>query len=285
MESTVSPNEETTRAWNGPLFDRFVQFREVVIGGLGAHGEAALSRHSPRPGDRVVDIGCGFGDTTQQIAGIVGPDGAAVGVDVAERFIEAARAEAAGLAKVRFAVMDVETTPFDEKFDFAFSRMGTMFFANPVAALRNIREALEPGGRLCMSVWRQKADNDWLHRGELIVKGFVDKPDDSDEPTCGPGPFSMANADTVSGQLVAAGFRDVELHRVDIPILMGRDLDEAIALITAIGPGGEVLRLLGDRADGVRPAIEAALREGLAPFVSDAGVYGPASTWTVAATA
>ena len=91
----------------------------------------------------------------------------------------------------------------------AFSRMGTMFFANPVAALRNVREALLPAGRLAMVVWRSKIENDWVYRAQAITERFVTKPDEYDEPTCGPGPFSMANADTTSGILLSAGFKEV----------------------------------------------------------------------------
>src|ERR671918_2020481 len=113
------PNAEAIRAWDGPLFDRFVRFREVVTTGLGAHGEAALRLVPPQPGQRVLDIGCGFGDTTQRIAGIVGPEGEAVGVDAAARFIEAARADAdeVGASNARFLVADVQTDEFAETFD------------------------------------------------------------------------------------------------------------------------------------------------------------------------
>ena len=85
-------NEETTEAWNGVLFDRFVAFRDIVTTGLGAHGERALATYPPRPGDRVLDLGCGFGDTAQRIAELVGPEGEVVGIDVSARFIETARA-------------------------------------------------------------------------------------------------------------------------------------------------------------------------------------------------
>ncbi len=108
-----------------------------------------------------------------------------------------------------FEVADVEATAFPAEYDLAFSRMGTMFFANPVAALRHVRGALVPGGRLCMVVWRQKAENDWMYRVEQAVERFVEEDEDSDEPTCGPGPFSMANADTTSGILKAAGFEQI----------------------------------------------------------------------------
>src|SRR3954451_17706956 len=243
-------NAEAIAAWDGALYDRFVAFRHIVTAGLGEHGEEALRLYPPPPGERVLDIGCGFGDTTQRIAGLVGPEGEAVGVDAAENFIEAGgrEAEQAGVGNARFAVADVETTRFEERFDLAFSRMGTMFFANPVWALRNVREALVPGGRLAMVVWRRRIDNDWLYRAQTIVEGIVERPEEYDEPTCGPGPFSMADADTTSEVLLSAGFVDVTLHRCDIPILIGNDIDEALDLVMSLGPAGEILRLAGDRA-------------------------------------
>ena len=84
-----------------------------------------------------------------------------------------------------------------------------MFFANPVAALRNVRGALRPGGTLCAVVWRRKLDNAWVHRAEQVVEQYLEHPEETDEPTCGPGPFSMANADTFTEQLKIAGFEPI----------------------------------------------------------------------------
>src|SRR5687767_13746827 len=118
-------NAEAIEAWYGPLYDRFVKFRHIVTTGLGAHGDEALRRSPPQTGMRVLDVGCGFGDTTQQIAALVGPEGEAVGVDAAPRFIETAEAETAqaGVANARFLVADVETTSLAEHgpFDMALS--------------------------------------------------------------------------------------------------------------------------------------------------------------------
>jgi ubiquinone/menaquinone biosynthesis C-methylase UbiE len=287
-QRVAADNEEALEAWNGPLFDRFARFRDTITTGLATHGAEALRTDAPAVGARVLDIGCGFGDESQRIATIVGPQGSVLGVDVAERFIATARAEAeaAGRQNVAFEVADVQVCDFGRRFDYAFSRFGTMFFANPVAAMRNVHNALEPGGRLCILVWRRKLDNDWMYRAELIVKGFLERPEHSEEPTCGPGPFSMADADVVSDVLGFAGFDEIALRRFDSPMLGGRDLDEAIELVMALGPGGEVLRMLGDRADHARPQIESSLREGLAEFVrADGRVYGPSSTWVVTARA
>jgi SAM-dependent methyltransferase len=287
MGAPAAENREATEAWSGPLFECFVQYRDLVAGGLGAHGEAALAAHPPRPGDRVVDLGCGFGDTTQRLAELVGPEGDALGIDVSEPFIKVAREEAgeASAANVRFAVGDVQVTKFEESFDYAFSRMGIMFFANPVQALRNVCQALTPGGRLCAVVWRRKLDNEWVRRAELVVDQYLDHPEETDQPTCGPGPFSMANADTVSEQLKIAGFEQIELRRSDLPLKIGNDLDHAVEFNMALGPAGEVLRLWEDRIDEIRPKIAAELRDALADLDGPDGVYAPASTWIISASA
>jgi ubiquinone/menaquinone biosynthesis C-methylase UbiE len=287
-EQQMSANDEAIRAWDGPLYDRFVRFRETVTTGLGSHGEEALRLHPPMPGQRVLDVGCGFGDTTQRIAGLVGASGEAVGVDAAPRFIEDAIRETgeAGIANARFLVCDVqESLGAEQGFDTAFSRFGTMFFASPVAAMRNVRRALVPDGRLLMVVWRRRIDNDWLYRAQTIVEGIVARPEEYDEPTCGPGPFSMADADTTSEILKLAGFSDIAFQRCDIPITIGADLDEALELVMALGPAGEILRLAGDRAVHLHGQVEAALREGLAEFAADGELLAPASTWIVTARA
>jgi SAM-dependent methyltransferase len=268
-------NAEAIQAWDGPLFDRFVKFRHIVSTGLGAHGDEALRLHPPQEGRRVLDIGCGFGDTTQQIAARVGPSGEAAGVDAAQNFIEAATQEA-----------DVQTDPLGGPYDMAFSRMGTMFFISPVAALRNVRQSLVPGGELCMVVWRRREDNLWLYRAQQIVEQIVQRPEEHEEPTCGPGPFSMANADTVTDILLHAGWENISLRRCDIEILGGNDMDEAVDLVMSLGPAGEILRLQGDRAAHLVPDVEAALREGIAEFQrEDGSIWAMASTWIVTATA
>ncbi len=287
MEQVAATNREAAEAWSGPLFDTFVRFRDLATAGLGAHGDKAMKAHPPNRGDRVLDVGCGFGDTTQLLAAQVGPEGEAVGVDVSEPFVAAAReeAEAAGVENLRFLSGDVQVMDLGEGFDYAFSRMGIMFFANPVQALRNVREALAPGGRFCAVVWRRKEDNEWVSHAERVVEEYLEHPEATDEPTCGPGPFSMANADTVSEQLKIAGFEEISLRRCDLPLKIGNDLDHAVEFNMSLGPAGEVLRLWEDRIDEIRPKIAADLREALAGFAGPDGVFAPASTWIIGATA
>ena len=285
METVAEANEEAVEAWSGVLFDRWAKHRDVLAISIRPFSDAAYELCRPQPGERVLDVGCGLGETTLALAEMVGPDGAVVGVDAGERFTEAAAAEAAeaDAGNVGYITADVQVGELGGPYDLAFSRFGTMFFANPVAALRNVRSSLRPGGRLCMVVWRNKLSNEWLHRGELVVDQYLERPEETDEPTCGPGPFSMANADTVSDQVTAAGFADVALHRCDIDYLMGDDLDKAIEVVMAIGPAGELIRLAGAEAEKIRPKLESELRDAYADLARDDGVWAHASVWIVTA--
>jgi SAM-dependent methyltransferase len=277
-------NVEATAAWDGPLFDIWLKYRGLIEASLGPHGEAAFALHPPPAEARCLDIGCGLGDTTFRLAELAGPEGRSHGVDVAPRMIEVAQQdlERDGAANVTFAVADVESDDLGGTYDYAFGRCGTQFFANPVAAFRNVRKHLAPGGLLNIVVWRRKLDNDWLHKAEQVVDKYLEHPDETDEPTCGPGPFAMANADTVSDMVKFGGYEDIRLARCDLPYKMGSDLDEAVAFNMAIGPAAEVLRLWGDRVAEIRPTIEAALYEALDEFVTEDGsVVGPSSTWIV----
>ncbi|MES1246489.1 MAG: class I SAM-dependent methyltransferase [Actinomycetota bacterium] len=282
MADVAAENLESQEAWDGVLFDRFVQFRDLMLPGLAAHGKTAVLHRPPRRGDRVLDIGCGFGDESSRLAELVGPTGSVLGVDIAPRFIAAAQAAYAS-ENVRFETHDVQTTRFEERFDYAFSRFGIMFFANPVAALRNIREALAPDGRFVGVVWRRREDNPWLYVAETTVKPLVPVVDETDEPRCGPGPFFMADTDTTSTIFRNAGFEDISFLRVDHPLRIGRDLDEAVAANFALGPAAEAVRLAGDAASDLRPHLEELLREALRPYESRDGVVLASSTWVISA--
>ncbi len=287
-ETAIAPaNEEATEAWSGVLFDVYVEYRGLIVDGPAAHGELAMRVRPPAPGERVLDIGCGFGDTTRQLAALVGAEGSALGIDVAEPFIEASIKEAdeAGVENAEFLVGDAQVMSLPGPFDYVFSRIGTMFFANPVQAFRNVRDAMAPGGRLCAVVWRRKLDNDWLHRAEQVVDKYLDEPEETDVATCGPGPFSMANADTVSEQLGIAGFEEISFQRCDLPIKIGDDLEHAIRFNMAIGPAAELIRLNPETADELRQVLAEELREALSEFQGPDGVWAPASTWIIGARA
>jgi len=283
----MASNDVVVQAWNTVLYDKFVRFKHLLVAGLAGHSDEVLRRSLYPDGARVLDVGCGFGDSTLRIARAVGPRGAAFGVDCAENFVRTAAREAAeaGVPNAHFFTADVQTDDLRGPYDGAFSRFGTMFFMMPGVALRNIRAALKPGGVLTQIVWRKREDNPWLHDAELKVREIVPvvSHEETDQVHCGPGPFSMAGPDMVSSMLMSAGFSGVNFERFDTDICIGRDLDDAIEFATALGPAGEIIRLAGAEGERLRPAVVSALRQTLARYVRQDGVWAPSSTWFVSA--
>lgn len=281
----TSDNDTAIEAWNTILFEKFCRFRHLLTTGLSVHSDEALRRRPFLPGAKVLDVGCGFGDTTRLIAERVGPSGSAVGVDCAANFIELAATEARELGPPNsaFLTADVQVDDLGGPYDAAFSRFGTMFFNLPGAALRNIRRSLRPGAPFTMIVWRKREDNLWLHDAERRVREIVPvvSHEETDQAHCGPGPFSMSGPDLVSDLMQAAGFTEVTFERFDADICIGRDLDEALDFAMAIGPAGEIIRLAGDEGERRKPQVTSALRETLAVYQRGDGIEAPSSTWFV----
>jgi ubiquinone/menaquinone biosynthesis C-methylase UbiE len=284
---TVAPgNEEAVRAWDTVLYERWKQNRKVFVGALDEVTGELFERYPPPRGGRCIDVGCGFGETTQAMAEMVGPEGFVLGTDSSPRFIEDARREAAeaGFENVGFEVADAQSAAWEPVHDYAFSRMGTQFFVAPVPAMRAIRGALKPGGGMRKICWRRKEESQFWAETEQVVMRFLSRPEEYDADTCGPGPFSLGNPDTCRGILEAAGFADVELHRRDFDYFMGKDMDEAVDALLAIGPGAELIRLNGEHGESLRPQIAEALADHYAAWQRDDGsVVGRGSVWIVAA--
>ena len=171
------------------------------------------------------------------------------------------RSRAQRIGNARFKVDDVQTAHLGERFNLAFSQFGTMFFANPFAALRNVRRSLAPGGKLVMVAWRSKAENEWLYRAQTITERFLARPQEYDAPTCGPGPFSMADADTTSGMLTAAGFDHISPGDVTCQSRSARTSATQSSFAMSLGPAGEILRLAGERVTHRHGPIAEALHQ------------------------
>ncbi len=284
MPQAVETENEFVDFWNEVLVPKFVRFKHVLVGGLTHHSEKVFPGLQVREGDQVVDVGCGFGDTAIQLADRVGPSGFVTGMDCCEAFLAYGRedARAKGIEHIRFIDADVQTYPFEPEHDFCFSRFGTQFFENPVAALRNMRTSLKPGGIMTMIVWRTIDDNPWLGLPKQIVLDFLPPPGD-DARTCGPGPFSMADPDTVTRQLEIAGYDGIEFERIDAPLQVGNNPDDALEFQLALGPAGEVYREAGEEAERQHDEIAAALKTELSKYETPEGIVMQSSSWKISA--
>lgn len=284
MTTPAQPANDFVAFWNDVLVEKFERFRNILMGGLSYHSEVPLAKLDLAPGSKVLDVGCGWGDTAIRLAKMTGPTGEVIGLDCCGAFLEKGRqdAAAAGLGNIRFVEADVETHPFAPEYDLCFSRFGMMFFANPVAAMRNVRKALKPGGRLVFITWRVIEDNPWLGIPKKVALNFLPLPDETAQ-TCGPGPFSMASTTLVSAQLKAAGFSDVSFERSDGPVMVGATVEQAMQFQLALGPAGEIVREAGEEAARRKAEIEDALRTSLARYEQDGRVIMQSSSWTITA--
>ncbi|MFT5895569.1 MAG: ubiquinone/menaquinone biosynthesis C-methylase UbiE [bacterium] len=281
-------NEVVIEAWNTVLFEKFSRFKYLFIEGYASISEEALKRHQHQDGSHVLDVGCGFGDCTIEIARSVGEHGVATGVDCAKNFIAECiqTASEEGVENTRFLVVDVEADDLGGPYDEAFARFGTMFFNLPGLAMKNIRLSLKPGGKFTQVVWRKREDNPWLHAAQLCVEKIVPviSHDDTDAVHCGPGPFSMAGPDMVSDMLQVVGFENVQFERFDSDICIGRNIDEAIQFALEIGPAGEIIRLAGEEGERLKPEVIVGLRDVIGDFEREDGTFwAPSSAWFVTA--
>ena len=272
-------NTDAFRAWNGPDGDFWAEEEHRFDHSLHHYRRALLDAADIRPGDHVLDIGCGNGETTRGAATLA-RHGRVLGVDLSARMLEQARRRATeeGLSNVDLLQADAQIHPFPpERLDLAISRTGTMFFGDPVAAFANIRRALRPGGRLVLLVWQGIDRNDWIRELREALAAGRDLPD---PPPDAPGPFCFADPERGRAVLTAAGFDDVVFTGVEEPMWFGATAEDAFDFLSRQGPARFLLRDLDPEA---RERALAALRASVDAHVGDEGVVYPSAAWVVSA--
>jgi SAM-dependent methyltransferase len=283
MDSNRRPDSDAVvdgeGAWAPAASGAERQYRVDYDAELQRHNEVLRRAHGIRPGDHVLDIGCGAGQTTRDAARLAG-DGSAMGVDVSAPMIARARqlTEAAGLHNACFEQADAATHHFaPASFDVAISRFGTMFFADPVAAFTNIGLALRPKGRLVMMVWREHDRNEWSVAIQRAVAACTDLPA---APVEDPVPFSLADPAGTGRILDAAGFVEASFTDVHEPVYYGRDVAAALGWIRGFRSVSDVLQRL-DHAS--TECVLDRLRRTLAEHLSGRGVWFDSRAWIVSA--
>jgi len=286
MSEIADDNLGFVECWNEILTPKWIRFRHLLSGNGKIHSDIAYADFDIGEGDKVLDIGCGFGETALEIGNLVGPTGEVIGIDCTDAFLEIANEErdTARADNVRFEVGDVQVCDLPESyFDVVYSRFGVMFFQSAVRALRNANRALKPGGKVCLIVWRTLADNPCWGAAKEVALRHLPPPGDN-ASTCGPGPFSMASEETDRAMLEAAGFPEVDVFkRIDADVCIGLDLEEAIDYQILVGPSGEIVREAGEEGQRKLPQIRRELHDLMEPYLQAEGVFMPSSTWAIMA--
>ena len=279
VSDVPSSNDAQIDYWNATAGETWVERQAQLDRQLAVLGLEAQRILAPAAAERLVDIGCGCGDTTLQLASRVGSAGAVLGVDVSAPMLEVARRRPVpeGAARPDFREADAQTADLGQAaFDAAFSRFGVMFFADPTAAFANIRAALKPRGRLAFVCWRAFAENPWM-REPMAAAAPLLPPMPPVDPTA-PGPFAFADDGRVRGILAGAGFADIAIQPFDARI-GGASAEETVKLTLRVGPLGRILAEIPHMTNAVVEAV----REAIAPYDTAGGVFMPAAAWIVSA--
>jgi len=269
---------EQAAYWNGPGGQGWLAAYARIERGFAEFAKVLLVVANARPGEHIIDVGCGTGATTAELARAVGPTGHVLGVDISETLIEAARSHRVDNAT--FVLGDAATHPFKAgTYDLVFSRFGVMFFGEPVAAFRNFRRALKPGGRLVFICWRPPQENPWAVVPLRAAEPFLPplpRPGPED-----PGQFSFGDRRRVERILTEAGFGRLAIEPVERPMFLGASIAD---IVQGAGRFGPLARAFANAEPAAVEKAKAAIATALEPHLGPSGVELPGACWLVTAT-
>lgn len=278
----TAANADQLSYWNGEAGERWRAAARDSDAAFAPLSRAAIDAAHPVPGERVIDVGCGCGATTMQLAELVAPGGRVSGVDLSAPMLDLARerVRARRIGNVKLIVADATTVDLPPgSFDLVFSQFGVMFFADPVATFTHLRNALAPAGRLTFRCWRSVPENPFFNVPLTAARSHVPPPPNPPAPDA-PGPNAFADPARVRDILARAGFSAIAIEPRDTQLHIGDDLDTAVSFLARIGAAARVLE---DATPKQRSAAIAATRTALEPHATSDGVFLTAGTWLVRA--
>jgi SAM-dependent methyltransferase len=276
----TKPNADQFDMWNGWVGQKWARLQDRTDLMLNSITDALMPFACAKPGERVLDVGCGTGSTTLRLGMSVAPNGSVAGIDISEPMLDVARARAQAMnADIPFLEEDASDHDFAPVFDLVFSRFGVMFFDDPVAAFKNIRRAVAPKGRLAFVCWRPFKENKWSFVPYVAAQPFLPETPPTDPHA--PGPFAFADGERVKGILENAGFKNIRIEKLDTVCNLGATPEAAAETSLTIGP---VARATADLPEETRANIQVAVKEALKAHQTPAGVAPAAACWLVGAT-
>lgn len=269
-------NQDQAEYWgNSASGQKWLTFEEHIAGVFAPVVDLILDHAELKPGQRVLDIGCGVGDTTLAAAQAVGPTGHVLGADISAPFLDRARQRTRALDNVDFTVADAQTEPFyPADRDAMISRFGMMFFSDSVAAFANIAKGLKPGGRMTFAAWGPLAVNPWFYIPHRAATDHLGQPPKVDRNA--PGPLAFHDIDRVIGMMAKAGLTEIEAQAVEMKLTPPGGLTGAAALCTRLGPAARVLAHFGGTSED-ETTIQGAVTTALTPYLDGDHVRLPAT--------
>ena len=274
-------NTDQIAYWNGAGGQRWADRQPVQDILLQPVADLLIDRAKIKPGERILDVGCGSGSTSFSFAKAVGSTGHITGVDISAPMLSRAKENTPKGAPVEFILADATVYPFaPDSFDLLASRFGVMFFADPALSFSNMRRAMRRSGRLAFACWREPRENPFFMTALQAVYKHVPK-----MPPVGPedpGPFAFASQERVNRILKAAGFSDIAMEpcNLALDVAVGRGMDAAVKSALEIGPAA---RALADHPPETVAAAAQSVREALAPYAKGQTVPLDAAIWIVTA--
>ena len=276
-------NKNQKDFWSGKGGDIWVERQNAMDTMLSPLGEAALNKLNFNEKENVLDIGCGCGHTTLNIAKRIGPSGKVTGLDISEPMLKRAKESAVemSITNTSFKCVDVQTVDLgDQIYSAAFSRFGVMFFEDSIAAFKNINKSLISGGYLSFVCWQSPAVNPWQSLFIQEVKKFLDLPS---PPPRSPGPFAFMESEYVSSILEESKFQDITIegHEAEVNMFSGRSLSDSVKDYISINP--VVTQMLKESSENQIAEIVNSGIEAFSPYYSEKGLIFPSATWLVTA--
>ncbi len=282
MAEASGPNAKEIAYWNGANGRKWVRFQESMDRMLEPLSRHAMDTAGIIAGQSVLDIGCGCGGTSLDLARRVGPDGSVTGIDISSDMLARAVARAAAEPDLplRFLNADASTESWTAQRDHAFSRMGVMFFRDPLSSFANIGGALKSGGRFTFVCWGNRARNTWRSIPMAVAERHIELP--SSTPPDEPGPFAFADGDRIRRIMTEAGFAEIRVEALECDLLLGETVEGAAEHAVQLGPLGNVLR---EATTAVQARVAHEMQEALSPHLQSDGVRLGCSCWLATAVA